>query len=195
MKIKKIFLMPILGCLSSVAFVSCDGGSDTNNSVNLQIPDPSATTDTGGTNNDPSQNPTTSLEDQYADQLFNKINEVRTSRGLPALVRDTSIDGLCNDHNIGMVNRSTPGGALSSDHDNVQARADVLFAAGFISYGENTAVIRGYASSVVTNEFTEGWVTSPGHFANIIGNYTHTGIAVNVDARDGSVFATQIFTR
>lgn len=188
--------MPFVACLASVALVSCDGGGgsgSSDNEITIELPDdPNEATDDTGNGADPDTNST--LEEQYADQVFDGINQERADRGLPALIRDSIIDTQCTGHNIYMVENATPGGSLEVNHDNVQSRANVLFAAGFTSFAENTAATRGYPSDVVASEFVQGWIDSPGHLENIAGNYTHTGLAVKVDSRDGTVYATQIFS-
>ena len=198
--IKNILLVPFVSSLTAVALVSCDGvgggGSDSadnsDNKIIVELPDNpnEATADTG---NGADPNTDSTQEEQYADEVFAAINQERADNGLPALVRDSSMGALCADHNNYMINNANPGGALEINHDNAQSRADALFAVGFKSFAENTAAHRGYPSGSVASEFVNGWVNSPGHLKNILGNYTSTGVAVTVDSRDGTVYATQIF--
>ena len=55
--------------------------------------------------------------------------------------------------------------------------------------GENVAF--GYATGETV---MEGWLNSPGHKANIEGNFTHIGIAAIKD-ENGRYYYTQLFFR
>ncbi|WP_231590801.1 CAP domain-containing protein [Hymenobacter terrenus] len=43
-------------------------------------------------------------------------------------------------------------------------------------------------------DFVNGWLNSPGHRANIEGNFTRTGIGVATSST-GRIYSTQIFIR
>lgn len=135
------------------------------------------------------------LEGSYAVKVFNGINRVRAKNSLPALTRDSQMDSLAAKHNAGMISRASLSRAIDIDHKNAKGRAKAIFPRGFSSYGENTAGIRGHSSSVVPSVLVKGWVDSPGHFVNIIGDFTTTGVAVTVDPRDGTIYSTQIFAK
>ncbi len=179
---------------------SCDGsssGGGSNDSADIELPDNpddanDENTGTGATNSGANSG----LEQSYGVQVFNGINSERTSTGLNALTRDSQMDALAASHNAYLIGQSSgSGGNIQTNHDNAQSRADANTARGFIKFGENTGGIRGYASSVVASTFVDGWVASPGHYTNIIGDYTHTGVAVTVDTRDGTIYSTQIFAK
>ncbi len=202
MKLKNIFIIPFTACLASVSLVSCDGGGrsdsvDNYKKIIVELPaNPNEAINDTGNEVDPDTN--SSLEGQYADQIYTQINQERVSRGLSTLSRDTAIgdstiDTQCSDHNIYMRENATPGGILQINQDGVQSRIDNLVAAGYRSFAENSAAHRGVSSGAVASEFVKIWVNSSEHLKIITGNYTHTGVAVTVDSRDGTVYATQIF--
>lgn len=199
MKSKTIFLVRFISCLAAVALVSCDGGGGSDSSGNdsiekitVKLPDDSnqATGDTGDAA-DPAI--TSSLEEQFADQVFAGINQERVDRGLPALVRDTVMDAQCTEHNNYMIGGAVPFGPLEINHDNAQSRADDLFALGYTSFGQNTGALRGHPRENIVFGFVSGWINSPKHSAIILFSYTRSGIAITLDSRDGSLFASQIF--
>ncbi len=187
-----------VGVFSLGILANCDGGSDTADVLGNVVTVPSNTSIVNDVNTGSSTDTTganQSLEQTYSNQIFNGINGQRQSRSLANLTRDTSLDAIAATHNAYLISIASPGGSIVTNHDNVQTRANAVFASGFTAYGENTAGIRGYNSSVVASTFVNGWVNSPGHLANIAGSYTRTGVAVAVDSRDGTIFSTQIFVR
>jgi uncharacterized protein YkwD len=205
MKYRKILLKPVIISFTAATLMSCDGGggSDslvpntsgevTEDKIVINLPDDpnKVTSDGGGVAPDTNSSQEAGLEDQ----VFAGINQERLSRGLPTLIRDSTMDSLCLGHNNYMIQVASPGGALLLNHDNAQARADVLFGQGFKSFAENTGAVRGFSTGAVASEFVTGWANSAKHIANIAGNYTHSGIALTVDSRDGAIYATQIFGR
>lgn len=195
----KYILTLIVGIFSLGFLVNCDGGSDSDTGGNqIVVTVPSDTAIVNDVNDDPNTDNSganVSLEQSYANQIFNGINSRRASSGLPALITDSDLVALAASHNAYLISISTPGGAIVTNHDNVQNRANIAFGKGYKAYGENTAGIRGYSSSSVASTFVNGWINSPGHLSNIDGNFTRTGVAVAVDSRDGTIFSTQIFAR
>lgn len=199
MKINNLLTL-VVGVFSVGFLVNCDGGSSSGDAVVIDkvVTVPSDTDIVNDVNDAPRPDITgadETLEETYSNQVFNGINSERGSRSLPALIRDSGMDALAASHNAYLISIANPGGAIVTNHDNVQGRANVVFSSGFTAYGENTAGIRGYGSGIVANTFVEGWIASPGHLGNIAGNFTHTGVAVTVDERDGTIFSTQIFAR
>ena len=199
MRLKRI-LIPSIGCLFSVALISCDGGGsgspsdigETIDKIIVKLPDdPSQAADASGKEDDGSV--TANLEEQYASIIFAGINQARAERGLPLLTRDNLVDSLCADHCVYMIGSAVPNGPLNLNHDNAQSRADVMFNVGYKSFGENTGAIRGYRSDQVATEFVNGWINSSKHSAILFGDYTHSGIAIRVNSADNGIFATQIF--
>lgn len=58
--------------------------------------------------------------------------------------------------------------------------------------GENVAYNQGYSDPATIA--VQGWLKSPGHLANIKGNYDKTGIGVASNSK-GAIYFTQIFLR
>lgn len=206
MKIKNILSVSVLGAFSlgCVSFLSsCDGGSgggvsgtDATEVESIDLPDNPDQANLEKTGSDATNSGANeTLEATYGDQVYDGINAERISAGKSILIRDSQMDSLAAAHNAYLIGQANPGGVIDVNHDNAQARANANAARGFTKYGENTGGIRGYATSVVASTFVEGWVNSPGHFQNIIGDFTHTGVAVSVDTRDGTIYSTQIFAK
>jgi uncharacterized protein YkwD len=57
---------------------------------------------------------------------------------------------------------------------------------------ENVAYNKGYSDPA--QQAVQGWLKSPGHFANIKGNFNVTGIGVARNSK-GEIYFTQIFIR
>jgi len=71
--------------------------------------------------------------------------------------------------------------------------ADRVQAAGvtYTAVGENLYYSSGIPEDQVAQSAVDGWVNSPGHYANIIGDYTFTGIGI---IHHGDVYyITQVF--
>ncbi|MGJ8657511.1 MAG: CAP domain-containing protein [Akkermansiaceae bacterium] len=205
MKLKNILPMSVAGTLGlcCISFLtSCDGSSSSSGSgeglegVVIEIPDnPDEVNEENVGSDADNTGANEALEASYGAQVYDGINAERTSAGRSVLIRDSQMDALAASHNAFMISVASPGGTIQTGHDNAQSRAEANAARGFRSFGENTAGIRGYSSSVVARTFVDGWVASSGHYVNIIGDYTHTGVAVSVDSRDGTIYATQIFAK
>ena len=201
MKLKKynsVLRASLLSVSCVFGLMSCDGGSSGSASEQSEITIPSAPNDANeevvGEAFDAS-GADVSLEGVYQTEVFNGINDERTSRNLSALTLNSDLSALAEEHNQNLISRAIANGNIQIDHEGAQARADSVFANGGVAYGENIAGIRGFGESVVAETFVEGWVNSPGHFENLTGVFTTTGVAVTVDDRDGTIYATQIFSR
>lgn len=198
MKIKRASLT--IGSIITSLFISaCDDSDDNNNGAqnNFVTPpaNPSVATSTSNDSNTNGVNVNVANQDLYETEIFNKINSERNSRGLPALTRSSEIDALAGAHNIYMRQQAPANSnPIVISHDNARARANTVFSMGFSSFGENVAGIRGYAVNQVSDRFVINWINSPGHFKNITGNFTQTGIDVLV-APDNTIYATQIFAK
>jgi uncharacterized protein YkwD len=129
-----------------------------------------------------SSNNTTALEQS----VFNKINNYRASQGLAKLTSNSAIDNKARIHSKDMANRKVPFG-----HTGFSQRVKAV-GIPYSSAGENVAYNQGYSDSVTTA--VQGWLKSPGHLANIRGNFQKTGIGVASNSR-GEIYFTQIFFR
>ena len=188
----------ILGVVCAASLASCDGGSDGNTVLPAEvvIPDvPNAANIEAEVDEVDESGADISLEAVYEAEVFDDINAERVARGLPALALDSLLTSLAEAHNENLISRANVGGVIQIDHDGAPARAQEAFDSGAVAYGENIAGIRGFGEALVADTFVQGWVNSPGHFVNLTGDFTITGVAVTVDERDGTIYATQIFAR
>lgn len=98
-------------------------------------------------------------------------NKVRAEHGLPALKYDEGMGKLAQEHTEWMCDT----------HNHVHSN---------LPYAENIA----YGTSLSPDSVVRQWMDSPGHKANILGNYTRIGVgrATQKD-RCKCVFYTVIF--
>ncbi|MEH2454222.1 CAP domain-containing protein [Nostoc sp.] len=116
--------------------------------------------------------------------VFNQINNYRASQGLPALTRNSGIENQARIHSQNMAN-----GTVSFGHTGFSERVRAI-GIPYKAAGENVAYNQGYSDPATIA--VQGWLKSPGHLANIKGNYDKTGIGVASNTR-GAIYFTQIF--
>ncbi|MFJ9391763.1 CAP domain-containing protein [Nocardioides sp. NPDC101246] len=104
-------------------------------------------------------------------------NSARAEAGLDPLTRDSALDGLARK----WAYKIAADGALSHNPDLAEQVPE-----GWQGIGENVAM--GYPTGA---EMHKGWMNSEGHRANILGDYTHIGIAFVVV--DGTSWGVQVF--
>ncbi len=114
------------------------------------------------------------------------INQYRQQHGLSTLVMDARISKEARIHSQEMAKHSIPFG-----HIRFQTRIKHLHEQIKDSNAgaENVAYNYRDGADVVKN-----WLKSPGHKANIDGNYTHTGIGIARDSK-GKIYFTQMFLK
>ena len=112
-----------------------------------------------------------------------QIDAYRSEQGLAPLSVDGFLGDLARAHSEDMLATDT----LS--HDGFDARADAIIADGAVSAAENVAFNKGFQDPVTTA--VEGWIDSPGHHANIVGDFTHGGVGIAV--RGDTVYLTHLF--
>ncbi|MEH2146431.1 CAP domain-containing protein [Nostoc sp.] len=118
--------------------------------------------------------------------VFNQINNYRASQGLPGLTRNSAIENQARIHSQNMANGTVPFG-----HTGFSERVRAI-GIPYRAAGENVAYNQGYSDPATIA--VQGWLKSPGHLANIKGNYDKTGIGVASNSR-GAIYFTQIFLR
>lgn len=128
---------------------------------------------------------TTEVEDNSITvEILELVNKHRKEQGLNSLKKNTTADNLAIKHTNYMIAE----GEIS--HDYFDARFQELQQKeNARSAGENVASGYQDASSVMN-----GWLNSPGHKANIEGNFTHLGLAA-IKNKQGRFYFTQIFFR
>jgi uncharacterized protein YkwD len=105
----------------------------------------------------------TSASASEADTIAALVNQARASKGLPGLIRNPSMDSVA----LQWANQM---GAANSMTHNPNFASQIP--SGWSSAGENVAMGHPTPSEMHTE-----WMNSPGHRANILGDFTDIGIA------------------
>lgn len=117
-------------------------------------------------------------------EILALINNYRISVGLKALLKTDYISTQAEQHNTYMIANNI------IDHAGFDTRyQNIKSALGAKSVGENVAF--GYTSAQAV---VNGWLASPGHKANIEGDFTNFGISVRSDSA-GKKYFTNIFAK
>ena len=117
-------------------------------------------------------------------EIMDLINAYRVSTGLKALAKVNYISYKAEEHNKYMISNNIV------THYGFDARyLDIKKVLGATGMGENIAFGFTSAQAVVN-----AWLASPGHKANIVGNFTHFGISVRADS-NGKKYYTNIFAK
>ncbi|WP_416669281.1 CAP domain-containing protein [Egbenema bharatensis] len=118
---------------------------------------------------------------------FQQINQHRRQNGLAALQRNSVINQQARQHSQAMAN------SRKLSHDGFSSRVRVIGnRIAYKSAAENVAFNQGFSNPVA--QAVNGWLRSPGHLKNIVGNYNLTGIGVAKN-NQGEFYFTQIFIR
>ena len=118
-------------------------------------------------------------------KLVTLINNYRTSIGLNTLQVINHISYKSQEHNIYMIDNNVV------NHDYFQQRSNNLIQVlGAEKVGENIAYNYQTPESAIS-----AWLNSPGHKANIEGDYTHLGISITVDETTGKKYYTNMFIK
>ena len=118
-------------------------------------------------------------------KLVTLINNHRASMGLNTLEVINHISYKSEEHNIYMIDNNVV------NHDYFQQRVNNLTQVlGAVRVGENIAYNYQSAESAMY-----AWLNSPGHKANMEGDYTHMGISVTVDQATGKKYYTNMFMK
>ena len=118
-------------------------------------------------------------------QLVTLINDYRVSQGLNALQVVNQISYKSKEHNEYMIDNNLV------NHDYFEQRSNnIINVLGAVRVGEDIAY-----NYVTAESALQAWVNSSEHKANILGDYTHFGIAVTVDAITRRSYYTNIFMK
>ena len=116
------------------------------------------------------------------------VNEHRMAQGLKPLEFSREISTIAHVHSRNMAT-----GHAAVGHGGMTARAKRV--SNFMPYrnfGENVAAMNRGGEGGEAKAAVAGWLQSPGHRANIEGDFTLTGIGI-VQSRDGTYYFTQLF--
>ena len=121
-------------------------------------------------------------------EVYQQINQYRQSRGLPPLKLDSRIAPQARLHSQRMAAKTA-----SFSHNGFEQRVKAIAReVPLRGAAENIAYNKGYRDPVTT--VVKGWIKSPPHHENMIGNYDLTGIGVAQNSQ-GEYYFTQIFVR
>ncbi len=119
--------------------------------------------------------------------VFQKINQYRQQQGLAALSRNSTITTQARKHSQNMAN------IRQLSHNGFDGRVQVIGKTiRWQGAAENVAYNAGFSNPAV--QAVNGWLKSPGHLQNIVGNFNLTGIGAAQNSR-GEYYFTQIFIR
>lgn len=118
-------------------------------------------------------------------KLAQIINEYRASEGLSQLTIINHISYKSEEHNGYMIDNNVV------NHDYFDQRANnIISVLGAIKVGENIAF--NFSTPIAA---LHAWKNSPGHKANLDGDYTHFGISITVNPTNGKKYYTNIFMK
>ena len=118
-------------------------------------------------------------------QLVTLINDYRVSQGLNALQVVNHISYKSQEHNEYMIDNNVV------NHDYFEQRSNnIIQVLGAERVGENIAY-----NYPTPEAAMQAWENSPGHKANLLGDYTHFGISVTVDEVTGKKYYTNMFMK
>jgi uncharacterized protein YkwD len=117
-----------------------------------------------------------------------EINLVRQQHGLPPLKEWKELSDCAREHSQNMAAERCPFG-----HDGFKKRADKMMnLANLSSFAENVAYSQYYDDPVKIA--VDGWMKSPGHRENILGDFEETGMGVAI-TNEGKFYITQLFAK
>jgi uncharacterized protein YkwD len=129
-------------------------------------------------------NQTLAVANSLEQSIHNQVNQYRQSKNLPPLVFDQTIIDQARLHSLAMANV----GKIS--HNGFDNRVtEIGKTIPYSSVAENVAANQGYKNP--ENTAVEGWITSPRHQKNMVGDFNLTGIGVV--EKGGRYYFTQIF--
>jgi uncharacterized protein YkwD len=118
-------------------------------------------------------------------ELADRINQHRVSIGLNPLQTINHISYKAEQHNEYMIEKKVV------NHDLFAERSqNIMQVLGAVKVNENVAYNYSTPNSVLN-----AWLDSPGHKANIEGQFTHFGISIRQDAVTGKKYYTNIFIK
>lgn len=122
-------------------------------------------------------------------ETFKLINKERALRLLNPLSWASTPAHLARKHSLNMARGTVPFG-----HDGANLRYEELKTkiVALTAFGENVAYNKGYSNPALVA--VQGWLSSSGHYANIVGDYNLAGVGVAKNIK-GEYYFTQIFVK
>lgn len=118
-------------------------------------------------------------------QLADLINAHRVELGLNPLQTINHISFKSEEHNEYMITHNVV------NHDLFQERSqNIIEVLGASRVNENVAY-----NYLTSNSALNAWLKSPGHKANIEGDFTHFGISIRINPETGKKYYTNIFIK
>ena len=125
---------------------------------------------------------------QLEKTVFAQVNQYRKSQNLPALQWDNTIAQQSRIHAQQMGK-----GEATFSHDGFKERVEVIRQQIQLkSAAENIANNMGYSNP--GEKAVVGWINSPGHQKNMVGDYNLTGIGI-AKTSEGTYYFNQIFIK
>jgi uncharacterized protein YkwD len=116
--------------------------------------------------------------------LLDEINQVRVENNLPVLEIIEHISYKSSEHNDNMIKLQ------DVSHDGFSNRkVNLEQVLGAYRVGENIAY--GFSTNTAV---INSWKSSPSHFANMKGDYSHFGLSIKVDS-NGKKYYTNMFIK
>jgi uncharacterized protein YkwD len=117
-----------------------------------------------------------------------QVNRYRISQNLSPLRLDSRISNEARLFSQKMANKKAP-----FSHDGFERRMKAVQAMiPLQKMGENLAFMKGYSDPVTVA--VQGWINSPGHQKNMVGDYNLTGIGIAKNSA-GEYYFTQLFVK
>lgn len=122
-------------------------------------------------------------------EMYNIINQRRAENGLAPLQLDGTLIQVASFRAAEMAHLDNGTSQISHTRPNGQSFSSVakIYGVGYSVIGENICDVLSSPASAMS-----GFMNSPGHKANILGNFTSVGIGV-AQASDGTYYWAQIF--
>merc|ERR1712093_902716 len=135
----------------------------------------------------PKKCPAAPKKQQLGREMLKLTNEFRKSEGLGALDWHVGMLTPANEHS-----RNMGDGKVKFGHGGFQQRCEA-FTFAHSGAGENVAMVpNGHRD--VAKVTVDGWINSPGHRENLLGDWTYCTIGVYQNAK-GAWYSTQLFAK
>ena len=140
------------------------------------------------------------LKQIITQKIFEKTNAIRTSRGLSELAQNNDMDQLAQLHSDNMVEHNFYSHVDHQGKSPSQRADDLNFEwrriaenIAQVPWHENVLKCGNTRSAESISEcVVEGWRNSPGHYANMIGEFDQLGVGVAF-TNDSIAYFTQVF--